>query len=112
MENRCYFVSSRGLLKSCYFRSNKPKSSSNNDTNYLIQMLSSNKMFDGMSIYVCSDLLKYFVLEILPKIRNNFTLVSGDSDLCVPLEILEKNEFNILINNSFLLKCFVVLIFL
>jgi len=64
-------------------------------------------MFDGMSIYVCSDLLKYFVLEILPKIKNKFTLVSGDSDLCVPIEILQENEFNLLMNNSFLLKWFV-----
>jgi len=41
-------------------------------------------MFNGMSIYVCSDLLKFFVNNIFPKINKNFILVSGDSDLCVP----------------------------
>jgi hypothetical protein len=70
-------------------------------------MIKSRKMFDGMSIYVCSDLLKYFVSYILPHIQNNFTLVSGDSDLCVPIETLTKNETFTLLNNKFLIKWFV-----
>ena len=82
MENLCYFVNSRGILKSCNFRSPNPKSSCNNDKNYLYFMLKN--MFNGMSIYVCSDLLKFFVNDIFPKINKNFILVSGDSDLCVP----------------------------
>jgi hypothetical protein len=65
-----------------------------------------NKMFDGISIYVCSDLLKYFVKQILPKINKNFILVSGDSDLCVPKEALTYQEFSILINSPFLIKWF------
>ena len=39
MENKCYYVSSRGLLKSCDFHSPNPKSSCNNDFNYLIDMI-------------------------------------------------------------------------
>ena len=61
MENECYFVCSRGILKSCDFHSLNPKSSSKNDYSYLINMISSNNMKDGMSIYVCSTILKYFV---------------------------------------------------
>lgn len=57
MENLCYFVNSRGLLKSCNFHSTNPKSSCNDDTGYLFKM--TNRMFDGMSIYVCSDLVKF-----------------------------------------------------
>jgi len=106
MEQLCHFVSSRGLLRSCSFHSLYPISSCNNDTNYLNNMINSNKMFDGMSIYVCSDLLKYFVLVILPKIKNKFTLVSGDSDVNVPIEILSKIEFNLLINHPLLMKWF------
>ena len=92
MENKCKIVCSRGLLKSCTFHSQNPKSSCNNDTSYLINMLLSNKNFDGMSIYVCSELLRFFVNKILPKITNKFILVSGDSDLCVPLEALSQKK--------------------
>ena len=106
MENLCYFVCSRGLLKSCTFHSLKPKSSCNNDIAYLGKMLTSGKMFNGMSIYICSDLLKFFVLQILPKINNTFVLVSGDSDMCVPKEALANSESVTLINNPFLLKWF------
>ena len=100
MENNCEYVNSRGLLKSCTFYSEYPKSSCNNDFEYLKNMINSSKMFDGMSIYVCSDLLKYFVNNILEFINKKFVLVSGDSDLCVPIESLKENEFNNLIYSS------------
>jgi hypothetical protein len=106
MENECYFVNSRGLLKSCTFHSSKPISSCNTDTKYLFDMITSNKMFNGMSIYVCSDLLKFFVNIILPRLKNTFLLVSGDSDLCVPKEILTMIETNNLLNSQYLLKWF------
>ena len=106
MENLCYFVCSRGLLKSCTFHSLKPKSSCSNDIIYLGKMLTSGKMFNGMSIYVCSDLLKFFVLQILPKINNKFVLVTGDSDMCVPKEALNNSESASLISNPHLLKWF------
>jgi hypothetical protein len=99
------YVSSRGILKSCTFHSNiPPKSSNNNDVNYLNYMISSNNMFDGMSIYVCSDTLSYFVNNILPKINNTFTLVSGDSDLTIPNQALNKDEQNNLFKNKFLIN--------
>lgn len=106
MENFCYFVCSRGLLKSCNFHSLIPKSSCGNDVLYLGKMLTSGKMFNGMSIYVCSDLLKFFVLQILPKINNTFVLVTGDSDMCVPKEAITNLETSVLINNPYLLKWF------
>lgn len=104
MENLCYFVNSRGILKSCDFHSKSPKSSCNNDKDYLHEMLK--KMFHGMSIYVCSDLLQFFVNNILPKINKMFVLVSGDSDLCVPVEALKVNEIGKLLNSPFLIKWF------
>ena len=107
MEQLCYYVNSRGILKSCSFYSPNPKSSCNNDAGYLLNMLNSNKMFNGMSIYVCSDLLKLFVNQILPNIKNTFVLVSGDSDLCVPLEALNQGETYKLLNSPLLLKWFV-----
>ena len=107
MENNCYFVSSRGLLKSCSFHSNNPISSCNSDNQYLLDMISSSNMFDGMTIYVCSELLNYFILFILPDIRHKFILVSGDSDLISPSEsIKEESLFHSLINNNNLIKWF------
>jgi hypothetical protein len=41
-------------------------------------------MFDGMSIYVCTDTIPYFVMNILPSINHTFYLVTGDSDTTVP----------------------------
>jgi hypothetical protein len=64
------------------------------------------KMFDGMSIYVCSDLLNFFVTDILPKINKRFVLVSGDSDMCVPKEALSYSQFNQLINSPLLIRWF------
>ena len=104
MVNLCYYICSRGLLKSCHFHSKNPKSSCNNDARYLFLMLT--RMFDGMSIYVCSDLLSFFVNNILPKINKRFVLVSGDSDMCVPKEALNTRQFNQLINSPFLIKWF------
>jgi hypothetical protein len=107
MENECYFVCSRGILHSCDFHSLTPKSSCNDDYSYLLNMLTSNKMKNGMSIYVCSDLLKYFITNIFPKITNTFVLVSGDSDLCVPIEALTQKETSQLLESPYLLKWFV-----
>lgn len=107
MEPKCVFVNSRGLLKSCTFHSTTPKSSCSTDSDYLKQMLlHPAKMHNGMSIYVCSDLLKWFVLHVLPRINHGFVLVSGDSDMCIPMEALSQSETNSLINNPHLLKWF------
>ena len=106
MEQTCDFVNSRGLLKSCAFHSRTPKSSCSNDTAYLMQMLRSGAMHNGMSIYVCSNLLKWFVLNALPHIKHDFVLVSGDSDMCVPMEAITPREMNALMNNPHLLKWF------
>ncbi len=61
-------------------------------------------MFNGMSIYVCSDLLKFFVNTILPKLSHTFVLVTGDSDLCVPKEALNIKESFALIKSKLLIK--------
>jgi len=60
-----------------------------------------------MSIYVCSHLLKYFVINILPRINNQFTIVSGDSDLCVPKDILTLRQTSRLVDSPLLIKWFV-----
>ena len=97
-ENECYFVSSRGLLKSCTIHSPDPKSSNSWDTDYLVNM----KQNDNMIIYLCSDTLRFFVANILPQIKHNFYLVSGDSDLTIPNEALSDDDVKTLVNNEYL----------
>jgi len=107
MENNCKFVSSRGLLKSTTIHSIHPMSSCSNDFMYLLNMLNNpTSMFNGMSIYICSDLLYFFIQEILPKLSHQFFLVSGDSDMIIPLESSTQEMFYQLINSPFLIKWF------
>lgn len=106
MENECKIVGSYGLLKSCNIHSPNPKSSCNNDINYLVDMIKYKQMFNGMSIYVCSDLLRFFVNIILPRITHKFVLLSGDSDMCIPIEGLNQREASFLLNSPLLLKWF------
>jgi len=98
MENNCKFVSSRGILKSCDFHSSNPMSSWCYDTNYLENMCQSNNMYNGMSIYICNDVIPFFLNNILPKINHHFYLISGDSDATVP------NGFIYLFNNPIKLE--------
>jgi hypothetical protein len=67
-------------------------------------MLKSNRMFDGMSIFVVSDLLEFFVTNILRKIKHKFILFSGMSIKTCPKEALTQKSFFKLINNAFLIR--------
>lgn len=111
MENTCKFVSSRGLLKSCTFKCATPisknhfKNITKSDISYLHNINETNS-FDGMSIYICGVVLNYFIVRILPFIKNNFYLISGDSDATIPNDIISKDMCYILLNNSYLIKWF------
>jgi hypothetical protein len=103
-EERCFFVSSRGLLKSCDIRSYDPKSSTTKDYQYLFDMFTTKRMHDNMSIYVCNTMMFYFIRFILPRIKHKFVLVSGDSDTTMPFDVLNKDILGILLNNKYLIK--------
>jgi hypothetical protein len=79
-------------------------SDSKNGKDYLYEMIKNNNMFDGMSIFVVSDLLEFFVNNILDKITNNFILVSGMSVKTCPMEALKKVSLFKLMNNKYLIK--------
>ena len=49
------------MCKILFIHSLKHVSSNSTDIKYLVNMLQSNKITDGMSIYVCRDLIKFFV---------------------------------------------------
>ncbi len=99
-ENKCLFVSSRGILNSCTVKSYTPKSSVVNLANYNFRYLE-----DGCSIYVCGTAIKHFI-SIIPKIKCKFVLVSGDCDECLLNSLSSVSEFNLLINNENLIHWF------
>lgn len=104
MENNCKYISIRGLKRLCNFKSRIYISDTKDGKDYLYDMLKNNKMFDGMSIFVTSDLLEFFVNEILDKIKNTFILVSGMSVKTCPVEALTKMSLFKLINHKYLIK--------
>lgn len=79
-------VNSRSILFSCDIHPDNPQSSIQ-DTAYLDSIPSRLKSSaylvtpKPLSIYIPSDGLVYFAQQILPKIHQDFILVSGDSDL-------------------------------
>lgn len=102
METECLYVSSRGIAKMCSFYPLLIKSDSIENTEYLLNLIE--KQFDGMSIYVISNLLSFFVINILPNIKTNFILVSGCSVNTCPVEVLKENMFLKLMNNKNLIR--------
>ena len=104
MENECKYISIRGFKRLCTFKSNIYISDTQNGKEFLQDMLKSNNMFDGMSIFVGSDYLQYFVTSILDKITKKFILVSGMSIKTCPVEVLDQPSFFKLINNKYFIR--------
>ena len=50
-------------------------------------------LFNGVSIYVCSNQLTFFVTNILPYLKFKYLLFSGDSIKTVPSEVLSQDLF-------------------
>jgi hypothetical protein len=72
-EDQCYYVSSRGLLKSCDKYVYNPRSSNN-------ELPSIENLEKGQSIYICTTALPNFAEHYLHRISTPFVLVSGDAD--------------------------------
>jgi hypothetical protein len=85
MEDKCYFVSSRGLLKSCDIYNSKICSS---DIHLDIDKYISIKKND--IVYVCGSAVENFFKNIFPFIKESFILVSGDSDVSMPFQGYEE----------------------
>ena len=89
-------VNSRSILFLCDIHPDEPQSSIQ-DTVYLdsipsrIKSLSLLGASKPLSIYIPSDGLVYFAQQILPKIHQDFVLVSGDSDLPINTNSLGDN---------------------
>ena len=85
MEDKCLYVSSRGLLKSCDVHNTKIGSS---DTHLELETYLSIKKND--IVYVCNSSIEQFFKNIFPFIKVPFILVSGDSDVSMPFDGFEQ----------------------
>jgi hypothetical protein len=100
MEHHALFVSSRGILRSCFAHNARPVSSSPQLDDDLLA-----RHRPGASIYVCPDALSHFLESVVPRIQGPFVLVSGDGDLAVSAGSLGKT-FDALVSNEKLLAWF------
>lgn len=101
MEQLTSFISSRGLLKSCHSRNRHPVSSSADIDTELID-----RHAHGRTIYVCTDALRNFAVNFLPKITLPFVLVTGDSDAPVSQELLNTPEISAILHSGLLTSWF------
>lgn len=93
MESITSFTSSRGLMKSCKARNSAPVSSCDYIDPQILDGHSS-----GESIYVCTDALLNFSLNIVEKIQHSFTLVTGDSDTPINNNFIQLEGINKILN--------------
>ena len=99
-ESNNEFVSSRGILKSCDYFSNTPRSSIRQLINYpqynILESLYT------PTIYICGSAVPHFIVSLLPLQKHPFILVSGDCDETIPNDILDEKYLTSLLNNTLL----------
>ena len=86
-ESNNYYVSSRGLMKACDYRSSTPVSSIHRLIHYPVEGFARLRQKMNPTIYVCSSAIADFCERLLPSIDFEFTLVSGDCDELVPYDV-------------------------
>jgi hypothetical protein len=94
------FVGSYPVMALCDIRPDRPQSSFIdikylNKLPYLLSTVDPKKI---VSIYLCSDALIQFATTVLPKLKRQFILISGDSDLEICSDNL-KNAFDFILEN-------------
>ena len=106
-ESQNFFVSSRGLLKSCDFFSQTPISSIRVLVNYFDKDFQKIATMNNPTIYVCASAIPHFVDNLLPHINFPFILVSGDCDETAPYELFSNSDsFNSFLNDARLVHWF------
>ncbi len=100
-ENNCFYVCSRGFLKSCDIYCLSPNSSDPQIINYNEDLLNNNNLGDCKTIYICNTAIKNFIHTYSNNITYKYILVSGDCDETVPVDIFNgKEDFLNFIENS------------
>jgi hypothetical protein len=105
-ENKCIFVSSRGILNACDIKSLNPSSSISTLKQYNMNSDNIKTFEDGTTIYVCTSAVRTFIQTLFNKINFKFILVTGDCDYNCYTDILSETDFNIFINNPRMIHWF------
>jgi hypothetical protein len=95
-ENNCKFISSMGFRKSCDFFS------LDNSVNYF-NTLNYDNIKEGYLIYIKTDYLKKFIINI-DKLQNHIYIFCGSSDYTIPNDVITLEEFNLLLNNKYIIN--------
>jgi hypothetical protein len=92
-EKECVFVSSRGILKSSNVYPTYPISSvtSLDYTNWNVK--------ENDIVYIQGSALRDFIFNMMPRIKTNFTLVTGDCDESMPYSVLDRVTFSLFIKD-------------
>ena len=101
LEAGNYFVSSRGIIKSCNSHNKELRSSSD-----LIDADLLRNHFPGGSIYICTEAILNFVDHFLGKIDQPFVLVTGDSDIRITDAVLRNEKIQSILANPHLIQWF------
>lgn len=100
-ENDCYFVSSRGILKSCDVKSDIPVSSIRQ-----IYQYDWTKLNNGCTVYICNSAIPVFA-TVIHQLPCKIILISGDCDECCPMELFSKRiDFDSFIENENIIHWF------
>lgn len=103
-ESNNLYISSRGILNSCNYRSNTPVSSIRQMINYCYVYFDKHQRTH--TVYVCSTAIPHFITHMLPTISHPFILVSGDCDEIMPYDVLPGDKFDEFINNPLIIHWF------
>ncbi len=101
-ENNCFYVCSRGILKSCDIYCLSPNSSDPQIINYNEDLVNNNTN-NYKTIYICNTAMKNFIHNYSNKITYKYVLVTGDCDETVPVDIFNGSEedfLNFIENNN------------
>lgn len=103
LEAKCQYISSRGFMGLCDIRPtiNRRTVYDYNKCDYLARWGASASQGASRVVYVCSDVLGWFVDTIVPQIRGPFVLMSGDSDALVPREVMTGDQLRRLVECRF-----------
>jgi hypothetical protein len=98
-EDKCKYVCSNGIIKSCDVRRKVPQSSSGSLEDYNFEDIKK-----GSLVYVCTPAIRNFV-NYIDKIDVSFVLISGDADESVWYDIFNNEEdFKKFIENDKIIK--------
>ena len=99
-EDKCHFVSSHGILKSCKYYKYNLITTGKDNTNEILSSIQ-----DYNTIYTPQSNLNIFVKDMLPRLDKKVILITGDDDDSIPNSFKEATE--IILQSPYIVHWFV-----